>query len=64
MQCYECAKEEVESPAVAICPSCNCALCLRHLREAAAKTGPGGSRFGCIHDAWAVATRSVVSQGA
>ena len=44
MHCYECAKEEVESAAVAICPSCNAALCLRHLREAAGRTGPGGAR--------------------
>ena len=64
MHCYECAKEEVESAAVAICPSCNAALCLRHLREAAGRAGPGGTRFGCIHDTWDVAARSVVSQDA
>jgi hypothetical protein len=50
MICYECAKQERNTPAVAICLNCGAGLCLQHAREAAATPGPAGTAIGCPHD--------------
>ncbi|MEO6859327.1 MAG: DUF2180 family protein [Solirubrobacteraceae bacterium] len=34
-KCYVCAERGTETPAVALCRSCQAGLCLEHLREAA-----------------------------
>ena len=52
MNCYECVKNDTKSAAVAICRCCGAGLCLRHLRETASESGPGGMNFYCRHDTW------------
>lgn len=57
MNCYVCATTNTVTAAVAICPSCQAGLCLPHVREAAATSGPGGTsiKFGCHHNTWSAA---------
>lgn len=51
MNCYVCATASRTEPAVAICRHCGAGLCLEHMREAAAWSGPGGmAALGCEHD--------------
>jgi hypothetical protein len=52
MNCYVCAVQEEHSTAVAICPHCGAALCLRHIREEAAAPRPGGMFMTCSHHIW------------
>ena len=59
MNCYVCATTNTATAAVAICPSCQAGLCLLHVREAAATSGPGGTSIivGCHHDTWPATVR-------
>lgn len=49
MNCYECARDSSEQPAVAICLSCGVGMCMQHLDEERARSGPGGTQIGCGH---------------
>ena len=50
MNCYECAKDDHrEQPAVAICLTCGVGMCIPHLDQERARTGPGGTQIGCGH---------------
>ena len=55
MQCYCCAEQGIDRPAVALCRSCSAGLCLDHLRETAARL-EANVLDSCHHDTWA-ATR-------
>jgi hypothetical protein len=59
MNCYVCATTNTATAAVAICPSCQAGLCLRHVREAAATSSPGGTSIivGCHHNTWPATDR-------
>ena len=59
MNCYVCATTNAATAAVAICPSCHAGLCLRHVDEAAATSGLGGTSIivGCHHDTWRATVR-------
>lgn len=59
MNCYVCAREQLDSTAVAVCPRCGAALCLLHVSEEASMPRPGGLYMKCSHDTWA--PRSPVS---
>lgn len=59
MNCYECAKEGSDRPAVATCRSCSAGLCLEHLRATAAQLSTGAIRIACAHDTWFPNTTSV-----
>ncbi len=50
VNCYECAKDDREAPAIAICQNCGAGLCDHHAREDIEKPGPGGTSIGCRHD--------------
>ena len=52
MYCYCCAKQGIDRPAVALCRSCNGALCLEHLHETAAHLASGHLFSSCRHDTW------------
>jgi hypothetical protein len=52
MNCYICARERLDSTAVAVCPHCGAALCLLHVSEEAAAPRPGGLYTRCTHDTW------------
>jgi hypothetical protein len=52
MNCYICARQQLDSIAVAVCPHCGAALCLRHVRKEAAAPRPGGMFTACSHDTW------------
>jgi hypothetical protein len=56
MQCYCCAEQGIEQPAVALCRSCSAGLCLDHLRETATRFESATILDSCHHDTWA-ATR-------
>jgi hypothetical protein len=49
MNCYECARDGSEQPAVAICLSCGVGMCMQHLDDERARSGPGGTQIGCGH---------------
>ena len=49
MNCHECARDGSERPAVAICLNCGVAMCMQHLDEERARSGPGGTQIGCGH---------------
>jgi hypothetical protein len=49
MNCYVCATQGRQQPAVAICRSCSSGLCLEHKRADAVTPGPGGMRHDCNH---------------
>jgi hypothetical protein len=51
MNCYECAKQAHDVPAVAVCRGCGAGLCVHHLHNAAT-LNQGGPNFGCDHDTW------------
>jgi hypothetical protein len=53
MDCYVCAREHLQSTAVAVCPHCGAALCLLHVSEEAATPRSGGLYTTCTHDTWA-----------
>lgn len=55
MQCYVCAERGTETPAVALCRSCQAGLCLEHLRETADRFASDNMLAGCHHDTWSVA---------
>jgi len=59
MNCYQCAAEGQQTPAVAICQHCGAAMCMRHLREEQATSGAGGTQIGCSHDLRAGASGSL-----
>jgi hypothetical protein len=50
MNCYECAKDHREQPAVAICLTCGVAMCIQHLDQERVRIGPGGTQIGCGHN--------------
>jgi hypothetical protein len=52
MNCYECAKANDETVAVATCRYCSCGLCMEHLRIAASNPRRGGTHATCEHDTW------------
>ena len=54
MQGYVCAERGTETPAVALCHSCQAGLCLEHLREAAERFATDNMLAGCHHDTWSV----------
>jgi hypothetical protein len=54
MLCYQCARRDVEQPAVALCRSCSVGLCLDHLREATAWFA-ANPIAACHHDTWTTA---------
>jgi hypothetical protein len=49
MNCHECARNHNERQAVAICPNCGVGMCIQHLDQERARTGPGGTQIGCGH---------------
>ena len=49
MNCFECAKREEATVAVAICQHCGVALCFEHLVESTHAL-VGGTHEGCRHD--------------
>lgn len=56
MNCYECANQGSERPAVATCRSCSAGLCLDHLRATAAQLSTGAIQPACEHDTWLART--------
>ncbi len=54
MNCFECAKANETTVAVAICEYCGVALCFEHLVEAKHAL-VGGTHEGCRHEIPAVA---------
>jgi hypothetical protein len=52
MNCCVCARGQLRSVAVAVCPHCGVALCLPHVLEEAAAPRPGGMCTACTHDTW------------
>lgn len=54
MNCYVCAAQHEERAAVALCPNCSVALCLRHLHQAQTPSA-GGTHLGCRHGGSAAA---------
>ena len=50
MNCYECARDQRERPAVVICTNCGVGMCLEHLDEERSRIGPGGTTIGCEHN--------------
>lgn len=66
MYCYECSKQGVTTPAVALCRCCSAGLCIQHLRETAELFAVDKKRLGpriispsCHHDTWAARGRPV-----
>ena len=55
MNCYVCDRAGRVTAAVAICRSCQVALCREHLDEELLRPGPGGARYACGHDPAAAA---------
>jgi hypothetical protein len=51
MNCYECAKQAHDAPAVAVCRGCGAGLCMHHLHKEAIVT-QGGTHATCDHDTW------------
>ena len=49
MNCFQCAKTNDPTPAVAICQHCGVGLCLDHLAEARDRR-VGGTVYGCDHE--------------
>ncbi len=47
MQCCVCAERGTETPAVALCRSCQAGLCLEHLRETAAQIATDNMLASC-----------------
>lgn len=60
MQCYSCAEQGIQRPAVALCRVCAAGLCLEHLRETASRSARGRLLASCHHSTWD-ATGSVVA---
>lgn len=52
MQCYSCAEQGVDRPAVALRRACSAGLCLDHLRETAAHFASDHILATCHHDTW------------
>jgi hypothetical protein len=52
MNCYVCAREQLDSTAVAVCPRCGAGLCLLHVSEEAGAPRRGGLYTSCTHDTW------------
>ena len=50
MNCHECARQQRDTVAVAICLSCGAALCLEHRQAEQTQIGPGGTSIGCSHE--------------
>jgi hypothetical protein len=48
MNCYECATQQRQTPAVAICKHCSVGLCMDHLAESRGFSA-GGMRVACPH---------------
>jgi hypothetical protein len=63
MNCYECAKDSQQQPAVVTCSNCGAGMCMNHLEEERTRVGPdrigpGGTQIGCGHDTWTSAPES------
>ena len=50
MNCYECAKDDREQPAVAICLTCGVGMCIHHLDQERQRAGRAATQFGCGHN--------------
>ena len=49
MHCFECARAERETPAVAVCRDCGAGLCLEHV-AVDQRDEVGGMQMGCSHE--------------
>ncbi len=56
MNCYVCARDQLDSVAVAVCPHCGAALCLMHVEHQGSMASRGGLYTSCSHDTWSSTT--------
>ena len=63
MNCQQCAVDGRSQEAVCLCPACRAGLCLEHKLVYERWLGPGGTRYGCGHQAAiaAVSHRAMVA---